>query len=264
MSSAAFPPVALTVAGSDSGGGAGLQADLKTWEALGVFGTSVVTSVTAQNTREVRVVDAVAEDLVRAQLDAVFDDLPVAVVKTGLLPTASMVRVVTEGLRAHGAPLLVVDPVLVATSGDELAGADVGGAVLESLAAIATLLTPNLREAEVLSGRSVAGLSEMRDAARALSDRCGAAVLIKGGHLWGAAVDVLLDEAGFEEFAAERIPGGPVHGTGCTLSAAIAAGLAAGKPLRESVGVAKRYVHSALRGAFTLGAGARVLAHRSR
>ncbi len=264
MSSPAGPPVALTIAGSDSGGGAGLQADLKVWEALGVFGASVVTCVTAQNTREVRHVEEVGVERVRGQLDAVFDDLTVAVVKTGLLPCAAIVREVGEALRGRGAPPLVVDPVLVATSGDPLAGASVAGVLLEALAPVATVLTPNLHEASILSERPVASLSDMRDAASVLVERGASAVLVKGGHLHDGAVDVLLDGAGFEEFAAERLEIGPVHGTGCALSAAIAAGLARGTPLRESIGAAKRFVHDALRSSVAIGSGARVLRFPSR
>lgn len=258
-STPAPPPVALTIAGSDSGGGAGLQADLKTWEGLGVYGASVVTCVTAQNTREVRSVHELPAERIRAQLDAVFDDIDVGAVKTGLLPSAAVVRTVAEALRAHGAPPLVVDPVLSSTSGQALASGDVVGELLRELFPRATLVTPNLDEASRLTGRRVSTLAEMRDAARALVDGGARAVLVKGGHLSGAAVDVLLDEEGFAEFAEERIEVGPVRGTGCTLSAAIASGLAHGEELRTSVAAAKKYLWGRLRSAVAVGRGARVL-----
>lgn len=259
MKESAPPPVALTIAGSDSGGGAGLQADLKTWESQGVYGASVVTCVTAQNTREVRSVDEIASPRIRAQLDAVFDDLDVAAVKTGLLPSAAAVREVAGALEERGPRPLVVDPVLVATSGDALAGNDVASVLADTLFPLATLITPNLSEASALTGRPVSTLAEMRDAASALVDRGARAVLVKGGHLRGAAVDVLLDEAGFEEFAADRIDVGPVHGTGCALSAAITGGLARGESLRVSVGAAKRLLSAGLRSTVAIGGGARVL-----
>jgi len=257
-------PVALTIAGSDSGGGAGLQADLKTWEAFGVFGASVVTCVTAQNTREVRAIGPISTTLIRDQLEAVFDDLPIVAVKTGLLPSPEIAETVGEVLRARGAPPLVVDPVLVATSGDSMTDRSAAPRLFDSLLGVTTLLTPNLYEAGVLTGREVATLADMRDAARVLIERGPAAVLVKGGHLEGLAVDVLLDDAGFEEFAAERIDAGPTHGTGCTLAAAITAGLARAESLRDAIGSAKRFVHAALRSSRALGSGARVLDHRVR
>lgn len=259
MTSSTPPPVAVTIAGSDSGGGAGLQADLKAWEAQGVFGASVVTCVTAQNTREVRAVDEIPPDRIRAQLDCVFDDLDVAAVKTGLLPSHHAVRAVAQALQERRPPALVVDPVLVATSGDALAGDGAAEALVESLFPLATLVTPNLDEARVLAGTPVETLDDMRRAATVLVDRGARAVLVKGGHLAGTAVDVLLDDGGFEEYAAERLDVGPVHGTGCTLSALIAGGLANGRTLREAVGEAKRLLWTALRRATSVGGGARVL-----
>ena len=260
MSSAlSAPAIALTIAGSDSGGGAGLQADLRTWENLGVFGSSVVTCVTAQNTREVRGIEPVSGAMVRAQLEAVFDDLPIAAAKTGLLPTGEIVREVSAILRVRGPLPLVVDPVLRATSGDRLVGPDAADAIFAELLPLATVLTPNLDEASRLSGRAVRTLGDMRAAATSLVERGASAVLVKGGHLGGAAVDLLLDEAGFAEFAAERLEIGPCRGTGCTLAAAIAAGLARGAPLREAIGAAKRFVHAGLASSRAIGGGARVL-----
>lgn len=249
-------PVALSVAGSDSGGGAGLQADLKTWAALGVFGTSVVTCVTAQNTREVRSVEPIEPRAVVDQIRAVLEDLPVAAAKTGVLPSAEHVRVAADLL--GGLPL-VVDPVLVATSGDVLAAQETADAMMDVLLPRATLVTPNLAEAQRLTGRRVETVADMRDAARALVERGAGAVLLKGGHLQGAAVDVLVDEGGVEEFAGERVDVGPVHGTGCALSAAIAGEIARGRALRESIATAKHFVAGQLRASLSLGGGARVL-----
>lgn len=253
------PPVALTIAGSDSGGGAGLQADLKTWEAQGVFGATVITSITAQNTREVRRVEAVATDLVRDQLTAVLEDLPVVAIKTGLLPSVAIVEAVADVLASVPRRPLVVDPVLVATSGDPLADPVVADALWDTLIPLATVLTPNLAEAEVLTGRPVQSQAQMREAAQWIQDRRGTAVLIKGGHLPGAAVDILLDSEGFEEFSLPRLALGPTHGTGCALAAALAGGLARGLPLRVAVAGAKDLVHRALRSSRSLGAGSRVL-----
>lgn len=261
MSNAALPPnaVALAISGSDSGGGAGLQADVKAFAAHGVFGASVVTCVTAQNTREVRRVEPLESDLVRGQIDAVLDDLPVAAGKTGLLPTVEIVETVADALAARPAFLLVVDPVLVATSGDRLASAAVVEAYQRRLFPRAALLTPNLHEASVLTGRTIASLGGMRDAASALRDQGVAAVLVKGGHLGKGAVDVLLDDSGFQEIGAEHVDVGPVHGTGCVLSAVIAARLALGATLAEAVVTAKRFVHEAIVGATPIGGGSRVL-----
>ena len=261
MSEGGLPPVVLTIAGSDSGGGAGVQADLKTWQSLGVFGTSALTCVTAQNTREVRRLEALDPSLVADQIAAVFEDLPVVAVKTGALPTPEIVCTVAEALRAQGRPPLVVDPVLVATSGDALGVSGVSEAMLSELGPIATLFTPNLEEAQTLAGAPVRDLIEMRAAAHALCERGLAAVLIKGGHLRvrDRAVDLLTDGQETTEFEAPRLDIGPVHGTGCSLSAAIVAGLARGRTLAEAVEQAKSWLHAALRGAWQAGRGARVL-----
>jgi hydroxymethylpyrimidine/phosphomethylpyrimidine kinase len=253
------PPVVLTIAGSDSGGGAGVQADLKTWQSLGVFGTSALTCVTAQNTREVRRLEALDPSLVADQIAAVFEDFAVVAVKTGALPTPEIVCAVAEALRARGRPTLVVDPVLVATSGDALGVSGVSEAMLSELGPIATLFTPNLEEAQTLAGAPVRDLAEMRAAAHTLCERGLAAVLIKGGHLRDRAVDLLAEGQETTEFEAPRLEIGPVHGTGCSLSAAIVAGLARGRTLAEAVEQAKSWLHAALRGAWQAGQGARVL-----
>jgi len=256
--------VVLSIAGSDPSGGAGIQADLKTFQAFGVFGATVVTSLTAQNTRGVRDRRDVAPDFVRAQLDAVLDDFRVAAAKTGMLPTGAVVEAVARRLAERPLPALVVDPVLVATSGDALADASTLPALRAALVPLATLVTPNLAEAEALTGRRVRTVAEMRDAARALRDLGAAAALVTGGHLPDRACDVLATADGLHELDAARVDVGPTHGTGCTLSAAIAAGLATGVPLVEAIGRAKRYVTRALAAAASLGAGGRPLDHRVR
>jgi hydroxymethylpyrimidine kinase/phosphomethylpyrimidine kinase len=256
--------VVLSIAGSDPSGGAGIQADLKTFQAFGVFGAAVVTSLTAQNTTGVRDRRDVAADFVGAQLDAVLDDLPVAAAKTGMLPTAAIVDAVARRFAERPLPALVVDPVLVATSGDALAEAAALPRLRDALVPLATLVTPNLAEAEALTGRRTRTVPEMRDTARALLDLGARAALVTGGHLPDRAVDVLATRDGLHELDAARVAVGPTHGTGCTLSAAIAACLASGVPLVTAVERAKRYVTRALAAAVPIGAGSRPLDHRVR
>ncbi len=255
--------VALTVAGSDSSGGAGIQADLKTFHAFGVYGASVLTAVTAQNTTGVRGVVTIEPTFVAQQLAAVLDDLDVAAVKTGMLARAAVVEAVVEVLRARPVPSLVVDPVMVASSGDELLEPAGVAALRAHLLPLATLVTPNLREAEALTGRSVANLDEMRDAAVALVDLGAHAALVKGGHLRDdeRAVDVLYDGRNVREYAAPRLSGRVTHGTGCTLSAAVAAALAQGRDVRAAIATAKRFVTRALGAAEPIGRGAWPLNH---
>jgi len=252
-------PVALTIAGSDSGGGAGIQADLKTFAAFDVYGASVVTALTAQNTRGVRAIAAVEPAFVAAQIDAVLDDLDVAAAKTGMLLSAAVIDAVADRLAARPVPHLVVDPVLVATSGEALLEPAALARLRERLVPLATLLTPNLREAEALTGRSVTRPADMRQAARMLLDLGARAVLLKGGHLEGEALDLLDDGRNVRELSAPRIATHDAHGTGCTLSAAIAAGLARGLDLGAAVEGAKRYVTRAIERAARVGQGARAL-----
>ncbi len=254
-------PIALSVAGSDPSGGAGIQADLKTFAAFRVYGAAVVTCVTAQNTRGVRATGEVAPELVAAQLDAVLDDLAPGGVKTGMLGRAAIVEAVAARLARCTAPL-VVDPVLVATSGDRLLDSDGLEALRRLLLPHAALVTPNLREAEALAGRPVRDRAEMRDAARAIRALGPRAVLVKGGHLADEACDVLLDGDDLHELSAARVAGPPLHGAGCTLSAAIAARLACGDTLLDAVVAAKEFVRRAIEGALAVGGGARALDHR--
>jgi hydroxymethylpyrimidine/phosphomethylpyrimidine kinase len=265
MRPAARPPVrpsVLSIAGSDPSGGAGIQADLKTFEARGVYGAAVVTSLTAQNTTGVRARHDVPPAFLAAQLDAVLDDLTIAAAKTGLLPDAASVDVVVARFAHDGAPPLVVDPVLVATSGDALTAPSALAAIRDRLLPIARIVTPNLAEAEALTGRRAADVAGMRDAAAALLALGARAVLVKGGHLADRACDVLATADGIVELDAPRVAVGPVHGTGCTLSAAIAAELALGRALPDAVRAAKDWVARALGSALAVGRGSRVLDHR--
>jgi hydroxymethylpyrimidine/phosphomethylpyrimidine kinase len=256
-----FRPVVLTIAGSDPSGGAGLQADLKTFAAHGVYGASVVTALTAQDTRGVRALLEVDPAFVAAQLDAVRDDLDVAAGKTGMLLRPDVIETVAARLRARPLPHLVVDPVMIATSGDPLIEPVAAARLRDLLLPLATLVTPNLHEAAALTGRPVASQAQMRDAARALLDLGARAALVKGGHLEGAPIDVLHDGRALHELPGARVPGGPTHGTGCTLSAAIAARLARGEELVAAATAAKRWVARAIAGALPIGHGARPLEH---
>ncbi|MDA0329098.1 MAG: bifunctional hydroxymethylpyrimidine kinase/phosphomethylpyrimidine kinase [Gemmatimonadetes bacterium] len=248
-------PIALTIAGSDSGGGAGVQADLKTFHAFGVYGTSAVTAVTAQNTIGVRSVHALPPDEVRAQILAVVDDLRPAAVKTGMLATQALVVEVARTIGEAQLDRFVMDPVMVATSGDRLLQPDAVQALRGLLLPLASLVTPNLEEAAILSGHPVRSLDQMRDAARVIADLGAAAVLVKGGHLEGDAVDLLWDGVEEHIWRRPRIVTRHTHGTGCTLSAAITAGLARGRDLTTAVDAAVRFVARAIEAAPGLGSG---------
>jgi hydroxymethylpyrimidine/phosphomethylpyrimidine kinase len=246
----------LTIAGSDSGGGAGIQADLKTFSALGVYGASVLTAITAQNTLGVSQVLELPTDIITAQIDAVIEDIRPDVVKTGMIASTEIITAVAERLRHHRLDQLVVDPVMVAKSGDALLRPDAVAALRDQLLPLALVATPNLPEASALLERSIESLDQMRAAARKLVERCGArAVVIKGGHLSGPPVDVFFDGSELRELSSERIDTKNTHGTGCTFASAIAAYLARGESLPEAVGLAKEYLTEALRHAYDLGAG---------
>ena len=249
-------PVALTIAGSDSGGGAGIQADLKTFSALGVYGMSAVTSITAQNTREVRSVFEVPADVLCAQIDAVIEDSRPGAVKTGLLPAKASVEAVAEKLKGHRQTNIVVDPVMVSGSGTTMMAPDAIVALRACLLPLARVITPNLEEACVLAGRRVETLDDMELAARELQAMGASSVLVKGGHLSGQqAVDVFFDGVDSVHLSLLRQPKQRVHGTGCVLSAAIAAFLARGQSLREAVESSKNFVDRAIRAALDLGGG---------
>ena len=257
------PPVALTIAGSDSGGGAGIQADLKTFHQFGVHGTSAITAITAQNTIGVRAVHPVPETIVSAQLAAVAEDLPPAAVKTGMLATASLVKLVAESIRYYAWRCYVLDPVMVATSGDRLLAPDAEGAMRTLLLPLASLVTPNLDEAEILTGSEVRDPDAMKRAGYRLLEMGARGALIKGGHLAGEeVVDLLVVPSGVRRFSHARIVTQATHGTGCTVSAAITAGLAHGRNLEDAVSDALSYVHRAMASAARLGAGHGPLNHR--
>jgi hydroxymethylpyrimidine/phosphomethylpyrimidine kinase len=260
------PPVVLTIAGSDSGGGAGIQADLKTFAARGVFGTSAVTAITAQNTIDVAAVHPVDADFVVAQIDAVLCDFRVAAVKTGLLATAAIVDAVADRAAAGQLPNLVVDPVMVASSGTRLLGVDAERHYLDRLVPRATVLTPNRREAGVLLGRPVTTLDDHGDAASALHAAGAATVVVTGGDGPDAedeAVDVVCSADGLSELRGTRIPTANTHGSGCSFASAIAAELARGQPVSAALRDAKSYVHAAIETAacWHLGAGHGPLNH---
>jgi hydroxymethylpyrimidine/phosphomethylpyrimidine kinase len=247
---------ALTVAGSDSGGGAGIQADLKTFAAFGVYGMSAVTAVTAQNTLGVQAVFELPSDLVTAQIDSVVDDLGVDALKTGMLGGLQTVRAVSEAIASHHLARLVVDPVMVAKSGDLLLHEDAVEAVRTFLLPLALVATPNLPEAEVLTGLSIRGRDDMRNAARAVANMGAHWVVIKGGHLNDDdATDLVFDGHNFTELTAPRVATKNTHGTGCTFSAAVAASLARGREPGDAIDSAKRYVTRAIESSLNLGSG---------
>ncbi len=255
-------PVALTIAGSDPSGGAGIQADLKTFHQFGVYGEAAVTLLTVQNTCEVSEVVCLEPRLVRAQVEAVLADIPPAAVKTGALGTAEIIETVAELAPRLWAPL-VVDPVMISKHGAPLIAGDARHALMERLLPRAALVTPNLHEAEALAGMEVRSEGEMEEAARRIHVRCGAAVLVKGGHLAGEAADVLFDGREVSWFRAPRFETKHTHGTGCTYSAAITACLACGATLADAVARAKRFITEAIRTNPGLGRGSGPVNHHA-
>lgn len=253
------PPVTMTIAGSDSGGGAGIQADLKMFAALGTFGASALTAVTAQNTVGVERVDVLDVGLVAAQIDAIVDDLRPVAAKTGMLAVASIIDLVAERAAGGQLPPLVVDPVMVASSGDRLLDEAAEASYVEHLMPRAAVVTPNLREASVLIGSEVTTIDDMHAAASELTATGAAWVVVKGGHLDGAATDVVVERATGHHFelTMPRVDTRNVHGTGCSFAAAVTARLAHGDDPEQAIRAAKGIVHAAIVGASTwrLGAG---------
>ncbi len=248
--------VALTIAGSDSGGGAGIQADLKTFQRFGVYGASAITLVTAQNTLGVRGVELLPPEFVAQQIAAVAEDFELRAAKTGALGSAEIIEAVAAAIEARAFANLVVDPVMISKHGDPLLAPEASDALKTRLLPKASLVTPNLHEAAALLGRAVGNEAEMRDAARALCDLGAGAALVKGGHLPGGnAVDVLYDGSEFVHLAAPRIETRHTHGTGCTYSAAITALLARGGTLIDAVREAKDFISRAIAGAPRIGHG---------
>ena len=253
---------ALTIAGSDPGGGAGLQADLKTFTAFKVYGMSAVTSVTVQNTLGVLGFSPVTPRVVAAQIDAVLEDLGTDAVKTGMLASAPVIKAVAARLRARGVRKLVVDPVMYAKNGHSLLEPRAVGALIKELLPLALVITPNAPEASRLSGIEVTNARSAKEAARAIHALGAAYVLVKGGHLDGPVCeDLLFDGRNFTEFRSQRIKTKNTHGTGCTLSAAIAAGLALGLEPREAAAEAVKFVAGAIKNSFALGGGHGPLNH---
>jgi len=260
-----MPPVVLTIAGSDSGGGAGIQADLKTFSAFGVFGASVITALTAQNTLGVQGVHAVPPDFIALQLDSVCADLPVAAAKIGMLATSEVIEVVAEKAAQHRLPHLVLDPVMVAKSGDRLLAADARDALVRLLFPLAEVVTPNAEEAgDLLDGMRIENLEDMKKAARRLHALGARNVLLKGGHITDGAADVLFGGGAESVFEGRRVDTPHTHGTGCTLSSAVAAGLALGRPVAEAVREAKVFIQGAIERGLPLGGGRGPLNHMYR
>lgn len=243
-------PVVMSIAGSDSGGGAGIQADLKTFEALGCFGTTALTCVTAQNPDGVTAIHAIPGDVLREQIRMICTGFPVAAAKTGMLYSAELIRIVAEADLRDGIPVLVVDPVMVASSGARLLREDAIAALCTELLPHARVVTPNLHEAEILWGHAISSADELREAARAIGEQYDIACVAKGAHLPGdEVVDVLFDEGEEMLFRAPRVVIAHTHGCGCTFSAALAAFLAQGRLLHDAVAEAKSFVGACLAGA---------------
>ena len=254
--------VALTIAGSDSGAGAGIQADLKTFAAHGVYGTSAITAVTAQNSVGVTMAEALPADLVTAQIEAVVSDFGVHAAKTGMLANAAIVEAVSAAVRDLEIPMLVVDPVMIAKSGDRLLDEEAIGAMKAELIAQAFLVTPNIPEAEALTNIEIQNLDNRKEAARRIVEMGATAVVIKGGHLPSNDItDLLLHEGQFIEFPQTRVPGRHTHGTGCTFAAAITSHLAKGHDLHTAIRGAQHYVSEAIHHAPNLGRGHGPLGH---
>ncbi len=248
-------PVAMTIAGSDSGGGAGIEADLKTFAALGVHGTAVITSITAQNTKEVTAVQDVSVDVIRAQIDAVVEDIGVDAAKTGMLHTSKIIEAVAERVRRYDIPL-VVDPVMIAKSGAPLLKPEAKETLIRVLLPLAKVVTPNAREAEAITGMTIRTVDDAKAAAKVIADMGPEFVIVKGGHLGGSeSIDVLYHDGRFSELVAPRVETRNTHGTGCSFSAAIAAELAKGSSIEEAFRVAKDLVTNAIRFGIPVGSG---------
>lgn len=252
---------ALTIAGSDCSGGAGIQADLKTMTVNGVYAMSAITALTAQNTTGVAGILEVTPDFLKQQIDMIFDDIRPDAVKIGMVSSSALIRVIAERLRFYHAENIVVDPVMVATSGSALMKNDAVETLIDQLLPLATLVTPNIPEAQVLSGMSIETEEEMEAAARKIGDACHCAVLVKGGHNINDANDLLYTDGKLQWFYGKRIDNPNTHGTGCTLSSAIAANLAKGYPLTQSVQKAKEYISGALAAMLDLGKGSGPMNH---
>ncbi len=252
---------ALTIAGSDCSGGAGVQADLKTMTMNGVYAMSAITALTAQNTTGVRAIQESTPEFLKQQLDAIFEDIYPDAVKIGMVASSELIRVIAERLRFYGAKNVVVDPVMVATSGSALMKTDAVNTLIEELLPLAAVVTPNIPEAQVLSGLRITSKQDMEAAAKRIGDSCRCAVLVKGGHSVNDANDLLYADGEALWFTGKRIDNPNTHGTGCTLSSAIAANLAKGYSLSDSVRRAKNYISDALAAMLDLGQGSGPMHH---
>ena len=252
---------ALTIAGSDSSGGAGIQADIKTMTMHGVYAMSAITAMTAQNTTGVRAIQESTPEFLAQQLDAVFEDIPPDAVKIGMVSSQALIRVIADRLRHFEAKNVVVDPVMVATSGSSLLRSDAVQTMMDELLPLASLVTPNIPEAQVLSGIPIRGKDDMTEAAKRIAESCNCAVLLKGGHSISDANDLLYANGELHWFKGRRIDNPNTHGTGCTLSSAIAANLALGCDLAEAVHRAKQYLTCALAAMLDLGKGSGPIDH---
>lgn len=252
---------ALSIAGSDSSGGAGIQADIKTMTMNGVYAMSAVTALTAQNTTGVTGISEVTPDFLKLQIDAVYEDIRPDAVKIGMVSSSSLISVIADRLKTYNAQNIVVDPVMVATSGSRLISEDAIDTLLTELLPLATVATPNIPEAEILSGMTIQTADDMIAAAKKISDTCGCAVLCKGGHHLHDANDLLFSDGTNQWFHGKRINNPNTHGTGCTLSSAIAANLAKGFSLDDSVARAKDYISGALSAMLDLGSGSGPMNH---
>ena len=252
---------ALSIAGSDCSGGAGIQADIKTMTMNGIFAMSVITALTAQNTSKVFSISEASPDFLSEQIDAVFEDIYPDAVKIGMVPSSELISVIAERLRYYNATNIVVDPVMVATSGSELMKTDAVQTLIEQLLPIATVITPNIPEAEVLSGKKIKNKDDMMNAAKSIGDKFGCSVLLKGGHSINDANDLLYSDDCFKWFKGKRINNPNTHGTGCTLSSAIASNLAKGLSLDTSIHNAKDYISGALSAMLDLGEGSGPMMH---
>lgn len=247
--------LALTIAGSDSGGGAGIQADLKTYSAHGVYGMSVITSITAQNTTGVLGIEDISPEMVFLQMKAVFEDLYPDAVKIGMVSNEGIIKAVAEGLKTYKPDKVVLDPVMISKSGSHLLKPEAMEALKRELIPLSLVVTPNLMEAGALSGMEIENKEDMKEAARRILDLGARTVVVKGGHLTGDALDVFYDGKEFYEITSERIDTENTHGTGCTFSSAIAANLALGYDLLESIKRAKHYITGAIKNSLDIGHG---------
>ncbi|MHB1651571.1 MAG: bifunctional hydroxymethylpyrimidine kinase/phosphomethylpyrimidine kinase [Desulfitobacteriaceae bacterium] len=245
----------LTIAGSDSSGGAGVQADIKTFSAHGVFGMSVITAVTAQNTQGVFAVQDINQEVIAKQIEAIFDDIEVDGVKIGMVSQIETIEVIAKQLRKYAPQNIVVDPVMVSKSGYHLLNQDAEGTLIKELLPLATIVTPNILEAEVIAKIPINTLQQMEEAARAIFQMGAKNVLLKGGHLEDDSTDILYDGQEFIHFFSARINTKNTHGTGCTLSSAIAANLALGYKMEQAVAMAKKYITTAIEHSLSIGKG---------